>query len=125
MSEPDIRKPPRNRAIQPLVLLLILIHLSTVLYTLPLNRVIELRLCQEHYSVNDPSVIHPDGSVPEALCKINDVQQQLAWLQGIMETTAVVCGTCYDVCFSLLCGFLFREACRIRVGREKRLMSGV
>jgi hypothetical protein len=79
-------------AIRPLVLLLVLVHLSAVLYTLPLNRVIELRLCQEHYGTHDPSFIQPDGSIPEKLCKIDDVQRRLAWLQGIMETTLVVCG---------------------------------
>ncbi|KAH7079114.1 hypothetical protein BKA63DRAFT_507759 [Paraphoma chrysanthemicola] len=72
-----------KRRIWRLLLLLILIHLSTVLYTLPLNRVIELRLCQTHYSVPNPA---------EKLCKIDEVQRQLAWIQGIMETTLVVCG---------------------------------
>jgi hypothetical protein len=81
-----------KRAIWPLVLLLILVQLSSVLYTLPLNRVIELRLCQEHYGANDPSVIQPDGSIPEMLCKVKDVQRGLAWLQGSMETVSVVCG---------------------------------
>ncbi|KAL5447892.1 hypothetical protein PMIN07_001833 [Paraphaeosphaeria minitans] len=71
-----------KRRIWPLVLLLILIHLSTVLYTLPLNRVIELRLCQTHYSVPNPE---------EKACKIDEVQRQLAWTQGIMETVLIVC----------------------------------
>jgi hypothetical protein len=79
----------KNHRIWPLVLLLILVHLSTVLYTLPLNRVIELRLCQEHYALHGPATIQP---VPEKLCKINEVQRQLAWLQGTMETTLVLCG---------------------------------
>lgn len=81
-----------KRAIWPLVLLLVLVHLSAVLYTLPLNRVIELRLCQAHYELRDPLAIQPDGSIPEKLCKIDDVQRRLAWLQGTMETTLVVCG---------------------------------
>jgi hypothetical protein len=84
--------PTTKRAIYPVVFLLILVHLSAVLYTLPLNRVIELRLCQEHYELHNPSSILPDGSIPERLCKIDDVQRQLAWLQGIMETTLVVGG---------------------------------
>jgi hypothetical protein len=83
-----------KRAIWPLVLLLLLVQLSSVLYTLPLNRVIELRLCQEHYEEHDVSVIQPDGSIPEMLCKVSDVQRRLAWLQGSMETMSVVCGMC-------------------------------
>lgn len=105
---------PRKHRIWPLIVLLILVHLSTVLYTLPLNRLIELRLCQTYYTLHDPSSIEPDASIHEvksqirntretstnfvattlqSLCKIDDVQQQLAWLQGTMDTTAVLCGT--------------------------------
>ncbi|CAE7205823.1 hypothetical protein PTNB73_07234 [Pyrenophora teres f. teres] len=96
--------PPASskRAIWPLVLLLVLVHLSAVLYTLPLNRVIELRLCQEHYERNDPTLIWPDGSIPEKLCKIDDVQRRLAWLQGIMETTLVVCDFIMTIPFSFV-----------------------
>ena len=89
---PQMPSISHKRAIWPLVLLLVLVHLSAVLYTLPLNRVVELRLCQEHYEFHNPTLIEPDGSILERLCKINDVQRQLAWLQGIMETTLVVCG---------------------------------
>lgn len=66
--------------------------MAQALYTLPLNRVVELRLCEEHYAQYDPSAIQRDGSIPEKLCKIDEVQRRLAWLQGIMETTLVVCG---------------------------------
>jgi hypothetical protein len=76
----------KTRRILPLLTLLLLVNLSTVLYTLPLNRVIELRLCQEHYGLDKP--------VSEKICKIDEIQRQLAWMQGIMETTLVVCGTC-------------------------------
>lgn len=78
----------KSRRIWPLLALLLLVNLSTVLYTLPLNRVIELRLCQEHYGLDEP--------VSEKMCKIDEVQRRLAWLQGIMETTLVVCGMYYD-----------------------------
>lgn len=83
---------PSKHTIWPLVLLLVLVHLSAVLYTLPLNRVIELRLCEEHYQRHGPDSIPSNGAIPEKLCKIDEVQRQLAWLQGIMETTLVVCG---------------------------------
>ncbi|KAF2030312.1 hypothetical protein EK21DRAFT_65893 [Setomelanomma holmii] len=82
-----------KRRIWPLLILLILIHLSTVLYTIPLNRVIELRLCQSHYSTANP---------PEKLCKIDEIQRQLAWIQGIMETTLVVCDLVVTVPFGFV-----------------------
>jgi hypothetical protein len=51
-----------------------------------------LRLCEDYYRHQDPKLIPEYGAIPEKLCKINEVQQRLAWLQGIMETTLVVCG---------------------------------
>jgi hypothetical protein len=76
----------------PLLLLLILINLATSLYTLPLNRVIEYRLCEDYYRQHPTNAISPDSAIPEKLCKIDEVQKQLAWLQGILETILVVCG---------------------------------
>ncbi|KAH6620041.1 major facilitator superfamily domain-containing protein [Boeremia exigua] len=95
--------PTRNKqSIRPLVVLLILVHLSAVLYTLPLNRVIELRLCQDHYERHDRALIPTHGPIPEKLCKIDEVQQRLAWLQGIMETTLVVCDFLVTIPFSFI-----------------------
>ncbi|KAF2205952.1 hypothetical protein GQ43DRAFT_490226 [Delitschia confertaspora ATCC 74209] len=85
-----------------LLLLLILTNLATSLYTLPLNRVIEMRLCLEHYQATEPSAIPLDGLIPEKLCKVDEVQKQLAWLQGIMETTLVVCDFIVTIPFSFL-----------------------
>ncbi|KAF3047816.1 hypothetical protein E8E11_006655 [Didymella keratinophila] len=95
-----IRK--NEHSIRPLIALLILVHVSAVLYTLPVNRVIELRLCQEHYELHDPSIIPANGAIPEKLCKIDEVQRRLAWLQGIMETTLVVCDFVVTVPFSFV-----------------------
>lgn len=92
MPSPLKSLPRMKHRIWPLLVLLVLVHLSTVLYTLPLNRVIEARLCQEYYELQNPISILPDSSIPEKLCKISEVQRKLAWLQGIMETTLVVCG---------------------------------
>lgn len=84
--------PSRKHPIWPLLSLLILVHFATALYTLPLNRVIERRLCYEHYARLDPHSFPPNDIIPEKVCKVDAVQRQLAWLQGIMETTLVVCG---------------------------------
>ncbi|KAF1913819.1 major facilitator superfamily domain-containing protein [Ampelomyces quisqualis] len=98
-----VKPPPRMKhRIWPLLLLLVLVHLSAVLYSLPLNRVIELRLCQEYYELQSPASILPDDSIPEKLCKIDEVQKKLAWLQGIMETTLVVCDFLVTIPFSFV-----------------------
>jgi hypothetical protein len=84
------RRSPPNSSIGALITLLLLINLATSLYQLPLNRVIEGRLCRDYYREHEPSLIDPDGGVDESLCKIDPVQQDLAWIQGIMETTWIV-----------------------------------
>ncbi|KAI3547466.1 major facilitator superfamily transporter [Colletotrichum abscissum] len=70
--------------------MILLVNLAASLYQLPLSRVIERRLCREHYAVTDPSVIDKDGNVAEGFCKVDDVQQGLAWIQGTMETAWIV-----------------------------------
>lgn len=85
------RRPPRS-AITALLSLLLLVNLAASLYQLPLNRVIERRLCREYYVEHDPAAIQPDGSIKEELCKIDAVQQGLGWIQGTMDTLWVVGG---------------------------------
>jgi hypothetical protein len=85
-SHSQSRRPQRRNAITPVLGLLLLVNLSMSLYQLPLNRVIERRLCRDYYASTDPSVIGPDGSVDEQLCKIDLVQKGLGWIQGVMET---------------------------------------
>ncbi|KAK4465182.1 major facilitator superfamily domain-containing protein [Cladorrhinum samala] len=79
-----------NRALVSLLSLVLLVNLSMSLYQLPLNRVIERRLCRDFYTATDPSVLGPDGEVREDLCKIDKIQQELAWIQGAMETAWIV-----------------------------------
>lgn len=94
-GEPPFSHPPRQpraRGIRSVLLLLLLVNLAMSLYQLPLNRVIERRLCRDYYSSTDPAKLQPDGSVDESLCKIPEVQQSLGSIQGVMETTWIVGG---------------------------------
>ncbi|KAL7619770.1 hypothetical protein AAE478_010312 [Parahypoxylon ruwenzoriense] len=86
------RKPHPRLAILALLALLLLVNLAQSLYQLPLNRVVERRLCREYYGTHDPSVVDPDGdgNVDEGLCKVDAVQQKLAWITGSMETLWIV-----------------------------------
>ncbi|KAF2876969.1 hypothetical protein BDV95DRAFT_558183 [Massariosphaeria phaeospora] len=101
-SSPSTTPTSTKSPLYPLILLLILVHLSTSLYTLPLNRVIERRLCQDHYAEHDRSVVGSNGTVPEKLCKIDEVQRGLAWLQGMMETVFIVCDAVATIPFSFI-----------------------
>ncbi|KAF2501344.1 hypothetical protein BU16DRAFT_599240 [Lophium mytilinum] len=103
-AQEDLLKSGRTsqRAIWTLLLLLVFTHMANRLYDLPLNRVIEMRLCQDHYKQHDPSKFGPGSSVPEKLCKIDEVQQKLAWLQGIMEATTITLDFIVTIPFSFL-----------------------
>ncbi|KAF7560559.1 hypothetical protein G7046_g3579 [Stylonectria norvegica] len=70
--------------------LLLLVNLAMSLYQLPLNRVIERRLCQEYWRTTDPSKLQPGGGMEEKLCKIDSIQGSLGRIQGVMETTWIV-----------------------------------
>lgn len=86
------RKPAKS-AIAALLSVL-LVNLAASLYQLPLNRVVERRLCLEFYNQHDPSKIRPDGSIEESLCKaVNSVQQGLGRIQGAMDTIWIIGGT--------------------------------
>ena len=86
------RKRGRRRALGCLLGLVLLVNLSMSLYQLPLNRVVERRLCREYYAARDPTVPGPGGEISEELCKVDAVQKELAWIQGAMETEWIVGG---------------------------------
>jgi hypothetical protein len=48
-------------------------------------RVYEGVICRQYYQKHDPSRFGDDGNVPEKLCKIPDIQSNLAQLRGIMS----------------------------------------
>jgi hypothetical protein len=98
-QSPPTRPPTQRARIGPLITLLLLVNLAASLYQLPVNRVVERRLCREYYLVHDPSVLDPDGFVREELCKNKpEVQEGLAWIQGFMETIWIVGGQSYSSC---------------------------
>jgi hypothetical protein len=47
---------------------------------------VELTICRVYYQAHDPSVIGQTGDVPEEYCKLEIVQEKLAYLMGILET---------------------------------------
>ncbi|KAF4967047.1 hypothetical protein FSARC_5338 [Fusarium sarcochroum] len=76
----------RVAPVAPVLGLVLLVNVSMSLYQLPLNRLIERRLCVDYYRLNDPSQIQPDGSLDEQLCKVREIGKGLGRIQGVMET---------------------------------------
>ena len=82
MSFSQLPYMPQRALLLP-ILLKALATLSSTLQTTPRLRAIESVVCRTHYRKYDPSVIDPfNDSVPEELCKIAQVQTDLALLLG-------------------------------------------
>lgn len=88
---PAVRRRPKA-SIGIVLAVLLLVNLAMSVYQLPINRVIERRLCLEYYRLNDPTRVGKDGNVDEQLCKLDDVQKNLGSILGVMETIWIVGG---------------------------------
>lgn len=75
-----------------LLLMLILTSTATRIMKLPLNRILELRFCQEYYASHHSSQIEHGGFIPEAKCRLSPIQQRLGWMQGTLDTVILLCG---------------------------------
>jgi hypothetical protein len=64
------------------ITLAIVSEIGEYLYTAPRVRLFESVSCSRYYLQHDPSLVNPDGSVPEALCKIDPVQNEVASVLG-------------------------------------------
>ncbi|KAI0206646.1 major facilitator superfamily domain-containing protein [Astrocystis sublimbata] len=69
---------PSRHAMWLIYSLLLLVNLTNGISNLPLNRLLERRLCRKYYD--------SDRDVDEGLCKVDSVQQDLAWIMGAFET---------------------------------------
>jgi len=76
-------------------LLIFVVDFPEFMRVAPRLRLYELTICREYYRGADPSVIGPDGHVPEGLCKLDAIQSSLANLRGIMGLLEAVPGMKY------------------------------
>ena len=109
---PSASRPPVPTASTPekpwallVILVFILITIVDVgafLAEPPKTRVFEANICLAYYEENDPSKIRSDGSVPETLCKIDEVQQKLAMIFGWQDTFDAIPGLLLAIPFGAL-----------------------
>ncbi|KAM0334564.1 hypothetical protein ACHAPQ_005102 [Fusarium lateritium] len=64
------------------IALAIVSDIGDSLYAAPRVRLFESVACTRYYLRHDPSLVDPDGSVPERLCKIDLVQDKVASVVG-------------------------------------------
>ena len=67
-------------------------NLASRLIQLPLLRICELGVCRKHYAALNPSLIDQEGNVEERLCKLDSIQQEVAYLFGLLGTILVIFG---------------------------------
>ena len=72
----------RNRVTFLIALLIVAVDLPAVMFNASMVRILESIYCHRYYSDFDPSKILKDGTIPEELCKVADVQTQLSSLRG-------------------------------------------
>ncbi|KAJ4299665.1 hypothetical protein N0V90_004911 [Kalmusia sp. IMI 367209] len=101
--------PPLQKKKKPWIVLVILafllitiIDVGAFLAEPPKTRVFEANICLRYYQTNDPSKIGYNGTVPEALCKIDDVQQQMAMIFGWQDMFDAIPGLVLAVPFGAL-----------------------
>jgi hypothetical protein len=104
-------------------LFILLVDVPNFMSEVPKLRMLELSLCRDYYAVIDPSVIGRDGSVPEHLCKVPEIQGALATMRGILGMIEGIPGLVFAIPYGLLAdskgrrlvtglsllGFIFRD----------------
>lgn len=78
------------------------IDISAFVSAAPRTRIYEANECTRYYQAHDPTRINPDGTVSEANCKINTIQQRLAIVYGWQDALDSVPGLVLALPFGAL-----------------------
>ncbi|KAF4950153.1 hypothetical protein FSARC_13296 [Fusarium sarcochroum] len=83
-------------------LFILLVDVPNFMSEVPKLRMLELGLCRDYYAATDPSMIGRDGSIPEHLCKVREVQSALARMRGILGMIEGIPGLVLAIPYGLL-----------------------
>lgn len=75
----------RLRLMVTLFTMVLAVEVGLVMAGGPVTRIYESIVCREYYAQHDPTRIASNGQVEEELCKVKDVQSELAAVKGYME----------------------------------------
>ena len=78
-------KSTARRLIITLFVMVLIVEMGMAMTGGPITRISESIVCRHFYTHEDPSKIGADGEVDEELCKIGEVQCELAVVKGYME----------------------------------------
>lgn len=80
-----VNKKIRFRLMVTLFAMILAVEVGICMSNGPVTRIFESIACREYYAQYDPTQIGANGQVDEDLCKIKEVQQDLAAVKGYME----------------------------------------
>lgn len=75
----------RLRLLLTLFAIVLAVEMGLNMVDSPMVRIYESITCRHYYAQYNPSQIGVDGQVEEELCKVKDVQTELAAVKGYME----------------------------------------
>lgn len=73
--------------------LVVTVDMAAYLSSAPQIRLFESIICLDYYKENDPGFIDGNGNVPEEHCKIDQVQGEIAMLNGFQTLFSNIPGT--------------------------------
>lgn len=100
----------RLRLLLTLFAIVLAVEMGLNMADSPMVRIYESITCRHYYAQHDSSQIGTDGQVEEDLCKVKDVQTELAAVKGYMEffdglLSMVISGGLLVVSWLLMDGF--------------------
>ncbi|KAL6235308.1 hypothetical protein BDW75DRAFT_143516 [Aspergillus navahoensis] len=106
----------RSRLMITLLAMVLAVEVGFVMAGGPMTRIYESIACREYFAQVDPAKIGSDRQVPEELCKLKEVQSEIAAVTGYMEFFQGVLSVILAAPYGLLAD---------RYGRKKTLCLGI
>ncbi|KAL4909971.1 hypothetical protein BDW74DRAFT_144130 [Aspergillus multicolor] len=106
----------RSRLMVTLLAMILAVEVGFVMAGGPMTRIYESIACREYYEQFDPAKIGANGQVLEELCKVKEVQSEIAAVTGYMEFFQGVMSVILAAPYGLLAD---------RYGRKKTLCLGI
>ncbi|KAL4749202.1 hypothetical protein BDW72DRAFT_178825 [Aspergillus terricola var. indicus] len=106
----------RSRLMITLLAMVLAVEVGFVMAGGPMTRIYESIACREYFEQADSAKIGPDRQVPEELCKLKEVQSEIAAVTGYMEFFQGVLSVILAAPYGLLAD---------RYGRKKTLCLGI
>ncbi|KAL5051391.1 hypothetical protein BDW71DRAFT_170919 [Aspergillus fruticulosus] len=106
----------RSRLMITLLAMVLAVEVGFVMAGGPMTRIYESIACREYFTQVDPAKIGSDRQVPEELCKLKEVQSEIAAVTGYMEFFQGVLSVILAAPYGLLAD---------QYGRKKTLCLGI